>query len=86
MATRPISWRSLPPFVRVMLVIMALLLFLGIALGDISVMPGMGRPQKTALYKALEASPTWRLWPCAQSPPYPMGRNQAVQSRSSLEM
>ena len=32
MATRPISWRSLPPFVRVMLVIMALLLFLGIAL------------------------------------------------------
>jgi hypothetical protein len=32
MANRPISWRSLPPFVRVMLVIVALLLFLGIAL------------------------------------------------------
>ncbi len=32
MATRPLSWRSLPPFVRVMLVIVAFLLFAGIAL------------------------------------------------------
>ncbi len=31
MTTRPISWRSVPPFVRIILVVVALLLFLGIA-------------------------------------------------------